>query len=235
MIDAMSYWVRDVGVDGFRCDTAEFIPLDFWCDARDAMRKIKPVFMLAEGNKPELLNYAFDAAYAWNLSPNLEGIAKSVVNGGTNGGTNGGADAKTPEDLHNYLVADNALMPPHKFRLNFTSNHDKNAWEGTTREQLGDAVQPMSVLVFTIPGMPLIFNGQETDHEHRLNFFDHDTIAWQDNPMATLLQKLAQLKQAPSRAVGGYGHGSDDVPRGKPGGIDGADVRAGWTIKTTWW
>ena len=185
MIDAMAYWVREAGVDGFRCDTAEWVPLDFWSDARDALRQIKPVFMLAEGNKPELLAYAFDAAYAWNLPPNLEGIAKGT---------------KTPTDLANYLTADQALMPPGKFRLNFTSNHDKNAWEGTTAEQLHGGVDPLAVLTFTIPGMPLIFNGQEAGTEHRLAFFEHDPIAWRDDAAATaaagLYRSLTGLKRA---------------------------------------
>ena len=74
MIDAMAFWVREVNIDGFRCDTAEWVPLDFWVDARDAMWQIKPVFMLGEGAKPELIEYAFDAAYAWSLTPNMNEI-----------------------------------------------------------------------------------------------------------------------------------------------------------------
>ena len=179
MVEAMAHWIRETDIDGFRCDSAEFVPLDFWCDARDALRKIKPVFMLAEGSKPELLNYAFDAAYAWSLPENTEGIIKGT---------------KTVPDLVNYLNADAALMPAGAFRLNFTSNHDKNAWEGTTREQLKDGVAAYTVLTFTIAGMPLIYDGQETGDEHRLNFFDHDPIAWRPDPMADLYRTLAGLK-----------------------------------------
>ena len=180
MIDAMAYWVRDVGVDGFRCDSAEFTPLDFWVQARNALRKIKPVFMLAEGAKPELMNYAFDAAYGWSLSDNMQGIVKGT---------------KTVPDLINYLNADAPLLPGDGFRLNFTTNHDKNAWEGTTREQLGSGVDAFTVLTFTVPGMPLIYNGQEAGAEHRLKFFDHDPIVWRDDPAAKLYHTLAELKR----------------------------------------
>ena len=180
MIDAMTYWVRDVGVDGFRCDTAEWVPLDFWCEARDALRKVKPIFLLAEGGDPRLLAYAFDAEYAWSLQGNMVEIVKGT---------------KTATDLANYLTADARLMPPGRFRLNFTTNHDKNAWEGTTREQLGDGVEAFTVLTFTVPGMPLIFNGQEAGAEHRLAFFDHDPIVWRDDPAAARYAALAKLKR----------------------------------------
>ena len=180
MIDSMAYWVRDVGVDGFRCDSAEFVPIDFWCDARDALRRIKPVFMLAEGNNPELMKYAFDAAYAWYLPSNMEGIVKGT---------------KTVPDLVNFFKAEAGLIPAGRFRLNYTSNHDKNAWEGTTQELLDGGVDAFTVLTFTAPGMPLIFNGQEAGIEHRLNFFDYDPIAWRDAPIAGLYKSLAQLKR----------------------------------------
>jgi cyclomaltodextrinase / maltogenic alpha-amylase / neopullulanase len=183
MIDSMSFWVRDVGVDGFRCDAAEMLPLDFWAQARDALRKIKPVFMLAEGVKPELVSYAFDAAYAWDLSGNMENIVKGT---------------KTVPDLINYLKADARILPTGKFRLNFLTNHDKNAFQGTTREVFGPAADAFTVLTFTVPGMPLIYNGQETGAEHRLNLFDRDPIVWRDDPEAKLYSALARLKRSNS-------------------------------------
>ncbi|MDB5325036.1 MAG: hypothetical protein JWM57_605 [Phycisphaerales bacterium] len=181
MIDAMAFWVRDVGVDGFRCDTAEWVPLDFWCEARDALRAIKPVYLLAEGDKPELMNYAFDSAYAWNLPANTEGILKG---------------SKSVPDLCNFIRAEQQIVPAGRYRLFFTSNHDKNSWEGTTREQLGDGAPAFAVLTFTLPGLPLIYNGQESGGaEHRLSFFEHDPIQWRDDPAADLYRSLTNLKR----------------------------------------
>ena len=180
MIESMVFWVRDVGVDGFRCDAAEFIPLDFWVQARDSLRKIKPVFLLAEGARPELVNYAFDAAYAWDLSANMENIVKGT---------------KTVPDLINYLNADARLLPPGKFRLNFTTNHDKNAFQGTTRQVFGPSADAFTVLTFTVPGMPLIYDGQETGAEHQLDLFNHDPIVWRDDPEAALYSTLTCLKR----------------------------------------
>lgn len=180
MIDAMAYWVRETGVDGFRCDSAEFVPLDFWIEARDTMRKIKPVFMLAEGNKPELVEHAFDAAYAWDLPVNMEGIVRG---------------SKTATDIANYFNADARVMPRPGARFNFTTNHDKNAFEGTTREQLGDGAAAFAVLSFTAPGVPMVFNGQENGDEKRLSLFDRDPIPWRKDPAADLYASLARLKR----------------------------------------
>jgi glycosidase len=156
------------------------VPIDFWVQARNALRKIKPVFMLGEGVKPELMSYAFDAAYAWDLSANMENIVKGT---------------KTVPDLINYLKADAELLPHGKFRLNFTTNHDKNAFQGTTQELFGPGAGAFTVLTFTAPGMPLIYNGQETGTEHRLNLFDHDPIVWREDPAAKLYSTLAHLKR----------------------------------------
>ena len=133
-----------------------------------------------KGVAPALTRYGFDASYAWNLPPNMEQIVKGT---------------KTVTDLVGYINADQRDLAGGGFRLNYTSNHDKNAWEGTTKELLGDGVPAFTVLTFTLPGMPLIYNGQENGAEHRLNFFDHDPIKWQDDPMAGLYRSLSELKR----------------------------------------
>lgn len=179
MIDAMAFWVREVGIDGFRVDTAEWQPLDFWVDARNELRTIKPIFMLAEGANPDLVEYAFDAAYAWDLTPNMNQIK---------------AGTKTVTDLVNYLNAEARIIPNDGFRLNFTTNHDIDAWEATAVERLGDGLEAFTVLTFTVTGMPLIYNGQEARLEKQVDFFRHDPIPWRDDSIAGLYRTLAKLK-----------------------------------------
>lgn len=184
MIASMAYWVREVGVDGFRCDAVEFMPLDFWSEARTELRKIKPIFLLGEIVAPAATEHAFDASYAWHLTPNTEQIV---------------AGKKTVTDLVNYIRADQNDLRSGGFRLNFTTNHDKNAWEGTTKDLLGDGVAAFTVLTFTLPGMPLIYNGQEAGPERRLAFFERDPIRWPADlattPMSKLLRSLSHLKR----------------------------------------
>jgi glycosidase len=193
MIEAMAYWVREVGVDGFRVDTAEWQPLDFWVEARNELRKIKPIFMLAEGAKPELVEYAFDAAYAWDLTPNMNEIK---------------AGTKKVTDLVNYLNAEARIIPNDGFRLNFTTNHDIDAWEATAVERLGDGLEAFTVLTFTVTGMPLIYNGQEARLEKQVDFFRHDPIPWHDDPIADLYRSLAELKHK-NRALWHGGAGGE--------------------------
>lgn len=50
MIDAMKFWVKETGIDGFRCDVAADVPEDFWKECIDSLKKLKDVFMLAEGS-----------------------------------------------------------------------------------------------------------------------------------------------------------------------------------------
>ncbi|QDU70590.1 alpha-amylase family glycosyl hydrolase [Mucisphaera calidilacus] len=190
MLDAMAYWVRETDIDGFRCDTAEWLPLDFWITARDRLQPIKPLFILAEGNDHNLVTYAFDALYAWELAPTLERIHHRE---------------NSVKDLVNYLRKDARRVTADGFRLNFTTNHDTNAWEGTTAERMGDGLEAFTVATFTIPGMPMIYNGQEAGMNKRLDFFHRDPIDWQPHPMADLYRQLTRLK----RTSPALRHGSD--------------------------
>ena len=63
MIDAMSFWVKEANIDGFRCDAASYIPLSFWREARAAINPVKNITWLAEGDKPEYMD-VFDYDYA---------------------------------------------------------------------------------------------------------------------------------------------------------------------------
>ena len=66
MTDAMKYWVKEADIDGYRCDVAGFVPIDFWNNARRELDAIKPVFMLAEWETRDLHDDAFDMTYAWS-------------------------------------------------------------------------------------------------------------------------------------------------------------------------
>jgi glycosidase len=78
--------------------------------------------------------------------------------------------------------------------MNFITNHDENSWNGTEYERMGPAVKAMSALYFTVPGMPLIYNGQEVGFDRRLEFFEKDQIDWKESEMTALYQRLIELK-----------------------------------------
>jgi Type II secretory pathway, pullulanase PulA and related glycosidases len=48
MIDAMKFWIAECDIDGFRCDLAFWVEVDFWKEARKELDAIKPLFWLGE-------------------------------------------------------------------------------------------------------------------------------------------------------------------------------------------
>ena len=137
MIEAMEFWVRDMDVDGFRCDVAMRVPTPFWQAARAALDRIKPVFMLAEAEDPGLHDRAFDMTYDWGLDRVLLRIAK------------GNGDAR---DLAAYLADRGRRYPADGYLMTFTTNHDQNSWNGSDTERYGDAFKAFAVLAATLPG-----------------------------------------------------------------------------------
>ncbi len=179
MINALKFWVKQTDIDGFRCDVAGMVPTDFWNDARKQLYKIKPVFMLAEWESPELHEKAFDMTYSWALNGLMNDIAKKI---------------RTADQLDTLFKKLNTEYDKNDYFMNFTSNHDENSWNGTVFERLGGGVKTFAVLTATIPGMPLIYSGQESAMNKRLRFFDKDTIQWDDYKYADFYKKLLHLK-----------------------------------------
>jgi len=179
MIKSLKYWVEKFDVDGFRCDVAGMVPTQFWNDARTELDKVKPVFMLAEGEQLDLHEKAFDMGYAWNLHHIFNKIVKKE---------------KSAKDLREYFEKAQDEYPQKVYRMAFTSNHDENSWNGTVFERMPNSYKTFAALSFVVPGMPLIYSGQEASLDKRLRFFDKDTINWDNLEMGKLYTKLISLK-----------------------------------------
>lgn len=180
MIKAMKYWVINADIDGFRCDVAGMVPVDFWEEARQQLDAVKPVFMLAEDEEnTALVQKAFDMNYTWKMLHLMNDIA---------------AGKKQASDIWPYFDWNDQTFPANKFRMYFTSNHDENSWNGTALERLGDAFKAFTVFDYTVPGMPLTYCGQEAGNTKRLRFFEKDTINWQQLPFESLYTRLNELK-----------------------------------------
>ncbi len=179
MINALKYWVKECDVDGFRCDVASMVPTDFWIEARKELDKLKPVFMLAESDAPEL-HQAFDMTYDWNVYHALNEIAAKKT----------GLDS-----LKRVMKRDKMNFPSNAFRMQFTTNHDENSWNGTAVKRLGDAFESFSAFTFVIPGMPLIYSGQEVGINRSLDFFEKDTIDFSNLKYEKFYHTLIELKK----------------------------------------
>ena len=180
MIESMKFWIINSNIDGFRCDVADWVPIDFWVECREELDKIKDVFMLAEAENPDLHHKAFDMTYAWHFHFVMNEIAK---------------EKKSVLDIHDYLNNKYKEFPKGSYRLHFTSNHDENSWKGHVQERLGDAVKTFAALSVTMEGMPLIYNGQEAGLDKRLEFFEKDTISWDDLSMSKFYKDLFKFKK----------------------------------------
>ncbi|WP_153800191.1 alpha-amylase family glycosyl hydrolase [Foetidibacter luteolus] len=164
LIDAMRFWVRDCGIDGFRCDMAHLVPLDFWVEARAQCEKLKPLFWLAECDV-EAYHEVFDVSYAWEWMHVSEKLFK------------GTASLQHFKDvLHKY-----GAYPAGASKLYFTTNHDENSWNGTEYEKYDSGAKTLAVFCVTWPGTPLLYSGQELPNLRRLSFFEKDFIDWQEN------------------------------------------------------
>ena len=181
MTEAMKYWVRDVGIDGYRCDVAGFVPIEFWNNLRVELDAIKPVFMLAEWESRDLHAEAFDMTYAWSWHEAVHDVVKGNA---------------PMSKLFVYYSWNESAYPPEAYRMTYISNHDVNAWEATQFESFGDGLEAAIVLSVTGEGMPLIYNGQEAGNEKRLEFFEKDPIEWRPHPIGDLYRDLFALKKA---------------------------------------
>ena len=164
MKEMMLYWVRDIGIDGFRCDVAEMVPHDFWVEAIAALREVKPVMMLAEGADPQLHIDAFDLTYAWNSYDILRPIVRGEL---------------PVAEFAETMKRERYRYPRHALRLRFTTNHDKNAFDAPAVEWFGpDAARAVAVLLHMLPGVPLMYNGQEVGTRVRMSLFEKEEIDW---------------------------------------------------------
>lgn len=195
MISALKYWVSEFDIDGYRCDVAGMVPIEFWNEVRTELDKIKPVFMLAEWDTPEMHKFAFDMTYDWDLHKIFNGVY---------------AKERNSSDIIKHILNDQKKYPDYAYRMQFTSNHDENSWNGTEYERLGKAAEVFAVLTYVIPGMPLIYNGQEIGFNKRLEFFEKDSIIWKENKFEKLYKNLNELKERNNALWAGIESGSID-------------------------
>ncbi len=188
LIGAMQYWIKETGIDGFRCDMAHLVPLDFWMDARTQCDALKPLYWLAEC---EVVSYhdAFDTSYAWWWMH----VSEEYVRGKNTLNT-------IRDILHAY-----SQYPEGASKLFFTSNHDENSWNGTEYEKYDGAAKAWAVFTFTWQdGIPLIYSGQESPNCKRMAFFDKDLFEWNEPlQLPDFYQALLRLRKTNAAITAG--------------------------------
>ena len=171
MIDAMKYWIADVGIDGFRCDVADGVPADFWQQAIDTLRQAagkRQILMLAEGKRPDNFTAGFDMNYGWDFKDQLVRVFRDSL------------DAST------LFAADKAeydSLPEGKVKLRFTTNHDHST-EMTPPVEFNSLEGSMAAYVASVflHGGALIYGSQEVGYPEPINFFQYVPVDWKANP-----------------------------------------------------
>ena len=180
MINAMKFWITNFNIDGFRCDLAFWVKLDFWVQARKELEPIKHLFWLGEFDELEHGSYGevFDASYSWTWMHATENFYKK----------------NEPLELLVRLLKRYDDLGDNTMRVWFTSNHDENSWNGTEYEKYGPMAKPLAVFSCTWNGIPLVYSGQEIPNLKRILFFEKDDLEWlPENRLNDFYKKLLTL------------------------------------------
>ncbi|MBP3783153.1 MAG: hypothetical protein J6I68_07910 [Butyrivibrio sp.] len=202
MIDSMKYWLTEFDVDGFRCDYAPGVPADFWYEARYELSKVKDIYMLEEdlaGQAKDNLEYAFDSNYAAKVYETLMAVGK---------------DAKTADRIKLYIPS----SENNTFPMYYLDNHDVNSYDRTIAEAFSPEVLPsMYSVIFTLPGVPLIYSGDEIAYDKSIAFMEKDTIDWNrtGRDYRDLIKALSELKSShPALCSDNTGEGFEIIDTG---------------------
>ena len=179
MIDAMKFWIADVGIDGFRCDVADGVPADFWKEAIDTLRQAagkRQILMLAEGKRPDNFTAGFDMNYGWDFKDQLVRVFN---------------EGQPASSLFDADKAEYDSLPAGKVKLRFTTNHDHST-EKTPPVEFQSLRGSMAAYVASVflHGGALIYGSQEVGYPEPINFFKYVPVDWNANP-----QTYAEYKQ----------------------------------------
>ncbi|WP_269684049.1 alpha-amylase family glycosyl hydrolase [Flavobacterium lacustre] len=182
MIAAMKFWVKRTNIDGFRCDVAWNVPASFWNKSIPQLRKMKNLFMLAEGDSTYLPKSGFDAVYPWHMFKIMEKVAKGE---------------KTALALDSINKENEMLYPANTIQMYFTSNHDENSWNHADFGTFPGAVHaPFAVFSQTMKNsVPLIYSGQEEPVLRALEFFEKDPITFKNFEREKFYKTLLELRK----------------------------------------
>ncbi len=179
MKEEMLYWVKEKNIDGFRCDVAGNVTTEFWNYVVPELQNEKPLFMLAESEDKDLFYEAFDMGYNWEGHHIMNEIAQEQM---------------SVKDWDAYMAKIDTTYQDDDYLMNFITNHDENSWNGTVNERMGNAAETMLAFTYALPGMPLIYSGQEYGLDKRLKFFENDSIPKTKGEMWKLHTTLGALK-----------------------------------------
>lgn len=196
-IETLVMWARDYGVDGFRCDVAPMVPVEFWEQARAAVEKVRPgAIWLAESVEPTFIGYnrsrgvycasdselyrAFDICYEYDSYWLFDGYLSG---------------RNTLKEYCDRINLQEDIYPDNYVKLRFLENHDRLRAAFIIRDE--KSLRNATAFDFFQKGIAFVYNGQERSAAHVPGLFDKDTIDWSGNDLSPLISKLAEIRKDP--------------------------------------
>ena len=199
LIDTLCFWAK-LGVDGFRCDVATLVPLEFWKEARKALLEVNPNFiLLAESVEPGFIKYirecgfeaasdcelyeAFDILYDYDIYSYYLDYLKNRKN--LNGWLN-------------ELNRQQTTYPKNYIKSHCLENHDQVRSAAFVKDEV--RLRNLDALIYFLRGTTFIYNGQEALDEVQQSLFDIDLVNW-DNlgkyDISSLMRRCSEIKKDP--------------------------------------
>lgn len=194
-IDTLKMWAGDYGVDGFRCDVAPMVPIEFWERARAEVEKVHPgAIWLAESVEPGFIAYnrshgvtcasdgevyrAFDICYDYDIYDKYDGYLSGK---------------NTLGQYSEMINVQESIYPDNYVKLRFLENHDRLRAAFLIKNN--KSLKNWLAFEFFQKGISLIYNGQERCEAHTPGLFDKDTIEWEGEDLSALIRKLSDIKK----------------------------------------
>lgn len=197
LLTSLEYWAS-LGLDGYRCDVASLVPIEFWLEARDRVEEINPNFIwLSESVHGGFLKYirdmgfdahseceiyqAFDISYDYDIYDDLVNFNK------------GKSELITYVDK---LIQQEYTYPQNYVKLRYLENHDFNRAASYILDE--DKLLNWTAFIFFLRGATMIYAGQETLEEKLPSLFDKDLVNW-DNynkyGIVDLIKRMTKIKK----------------------------------------
>jgi glycosidase len=211
-IDVLMYWANIV--DGFRCDVAPLLPIDFWVKARNEVEKINPnMIWLTESVHPEFIKYIRDLGYDCSSDGQMYDAFDMCY------------EYDIFDFMDTYLLKDRMklnrwleeiyrqemIYPKNYIKIRGFENHDQQRLRSKVRDH--KHFMNMLTMMFFLKGTTFIFAGLEHEIDHLPNPFEDDIIAWNpEHSIESYIKKLTFMKKDPIFSHGVFSmHAQDQI------------------------
>ncbi len=192
LIDILVYWTK-VGVDGFRCDVASIVPIDFWLKAREACDKVNPnMIWLSESVHGGFLKYIRDCGFDCHSESEIFQAFDMAYDYDTHDEFLRYVKGEAP--LSEYIKAvwlQEVTYPKNYVKMRNLENHDQPRFASFVTD-MNEMLNWVAFMFFQ-KGSALIYGGQENLDTNLPSLFDKDLVNWDKGDISPFIKKMAKI------------------------------------------